>query len=63
MTTLLVILAVAVLFALFGLVTRGRRLACGRDGSCPVGSAGCDACELRPQPPVEPPVESDHAQR
>ena len=58
MTTVLAILGVAALVALFGLLSRGRRLACGESGSCtaPGGCGGCDA-----KPGAE--MESDHAQR
>ncbi|HBH04098.1 MAG: hypothetical protein A2W08_15725 [Candidatus Rokubacteria bacterium RBG_16_73_20] len=59
MTTILAILVLAVLFALFGLFMRGRQRACGSGGSCEalgqdgVCSANADptSCPLAPRGP------------
>jgi hypothetical protein len=58
MTTVLVILGIAVLFALFGLLSRGRRLSCG-GGSCTAAPGGCGGCDAKPGEEME----SEHAQR
>ena len=58
MTTVLVILGIAVLFALFGLLSRGRRLSCG-GGSCTAAPGGCGGCDVKPGREME----SEHAQR
>jgi hypothetical protein len=58
MTTVLVILGIAVLFALFGLLSRGRRLSCG-GGSCTAAPGGCGGCDAKPGGEME----SEHAQR
>lgn len=43
------VLGAAVLFALFGWLTRGRRPGCGRDGAaCPAPGATCGACGAEP---------------
>jgi len=57
MTTLVAILGVAALFALFGLLMRGRRLSCG-GGSC-TAAGGCGGCDAKPGGEME----SEHAQR
>ena len=57
MTTVLAILGIAVLFALFGLLSRGRRLSCG-GGSC-TAAGGCGGCDAKPGGEME----SEHAQR
>lgn len=58
MTTVLAILGIAVLFALFGLLSRGRRLSCG-GGSCTAAPGGCGGCDAKPGGEME----SEHAQR
>ncbi|MBI2527141.1 MAG: hypothetical protein HYV93_14305 [Candidatus Rokubacteria bacterium] len=58
MTTLLTILGVAALFALFGLLMRGRRLSCG-GSSCTATAEGCGGCDAKPGGETE----STHAQR
>ena len=58
MTTVLVILGIAVLFALFGLLSRGHRLSCG-GGSCTAAPGGCGGCDAKPGGEME----SEHAQR
>jgi hypothetical protein len=57
MMTLLGILGGAALFAFFGWFTRGRRLSCGSEGSCPSITGGCASC-ARPAS-----QESEHADR
>jgi hypothetical protein len=58
MTTALAILGIGVLFVLFGLLSRGRRLSCG-GGSCTAAPGGCGGCDAKPGGEME----SEHAQR
>ena len=58
MTTLLGIVGAAALFALFGWFSRGKRLSCGSERSCPWIAGGCARCGARPTS-----AESGHADR
>jgi len=44
MTTLLGILGLSALVAVFGWFMRGKRLSCGSEGSCPSITGGCASC-------------------
>ncbi|OGK99282.1 MAG: hypothetical protein A3D33_02805 [Candidatus Rokubacteria bacterium RIFCSPHIGHO2_02_FULL_73_26] len=53
------ILGAAVLFVLFGLLTRGRRFTCSRDGeACATPGRSCIGCPANPDG-----VEAEHGQR